>query len=148
MITIFKTIYSTAPGSRGYLFLPNRLFLKSRQQSLSKESIELLQYFCRQILTHTQEICTQRLVILNNSFFILDLVVIVSIATATAQYTFHYTIIKSLFGIQAVLRTKYDQKIPSNILKLGKSWPSHISTYVNAFIDKSKTAVHRKGMQV
>ena len=43
---------------------------------------------------------------------------------------------------------KIQSKSTNNILKLGKSGPPHISTYVKIFIDKSKVGIYRERMWV
>ena len=69
MISIYITVQSTTLGSRSYLFLSDRLPLKSMEQSLSMDKIERPQCSGRYIFdSYLGKFCTQLLLILNNIF--------------------------------------------------------------------------------
>ena len=111
MITIYIT--STTLGSKSYLFLSDRLPLKSMEQSLSMDKIERPQCSGRYIFdSYLGKFCTQLLLILNN-IFPFRLRKTVSIATTTPPKHIPAFDKKSSFDIKAVSRRKHDQKIPA-----------------------------------
>ena len=113
MTSIYITVQRTTLGSRSYLFLSNRLPLKSMEQSLSMDKIERPQCSGRYIFdSYLGKFCTQLLLILNN-IFPFRLRKTVSIATTTPPKHIPAFDKKSSFDIQAVSRRKHDQKIPA-----------------------------------
>ena len=113
MISMYITVQSTTLGSRSYLFLSDRLPLKSMDQSPSMDKIELPQCSGRYIFdSYLGKFCTQFLLILNNIFRFRLHKTLSMATTAPSNYIPAFDK-KSSFDIQAVLRRKHDQKIPA-----------------------------------